>query len=258
MSSNTRPILFVAFAAFLLMVWTVPGEAQVYGYPPHPYPYYAVDRGSALRIEATPKEAQVYVDGYYAGIVDDFDGFFQKLRLPAGEHEVALFREGYRTARQMVYLTPNSTFKLRYTMERLAAGELSEPPPAPPAPPATVQPPPGQPAPLPLPPRGPMGRRMPPPNYPPPNYPPPGSPPPFAGQPAIGTLMIIVQPSDAEIQIDGQATRGAAGDNRLVIDVSEGPHTVHVRKQGYVEYLTEVQVRRGETTPLNISLRTRP
>ncbi len=273
MSSNKRLILLFAFATFLLIAWTAPGEAQVYG-PPHPYPYYAVDRDSALRIEATPKEAQVYVDGYYAGIVDDFDGFFQKLRLPPGEHEVALFREGYRTVRQNVYLTPNSTFKVHYTMERLAPGEPSEPRPVPPPPPQPPQPgtPPqaGQPTPPSFPPRGPVGRGMPPPdnmpppnnrpppNYPPPNYPQPGSPLPPAGQPAVGTLTIAVQPPDAEIQIDGQATRVAAGEDRLVIDVSEGPHTVHVRKQGYVEYLTQVQVRRGETMPLNINLRTRP
>ena len=271
MSPNKRLILFFALTTFLLIAWTAPGQAQVYGYPPYPYPYYAVDRGSALRIEATPKEAQVYVDGYYAGIVDDFDGFFQKLRLPPGEHEVALYREGYRTVRQKVYLTTDSTFKIRYTMERLAAGEPSEPPPAPPAPPPTAQPPTPQPGQPPLPPRGPVGRGMPPPNYPPapnrppapsypppPNYPPPGSPPASAGQPAVGTLTINVQPSDAEIQIDGQATRVPAGENRLVIDVSEGQHTVHMRKQGYVEYLTAVQVRRGETTTLNINLRTQP
>ena len=248
--SKKRLILFFSFAALLSIAWTAPGEAQVYGYPPYPYPYYAADRGSALRIDATPREAQVYVDGYYAGIVDDFDGFFQRLRLPPGEHEITLSREGYRTARQMVYLTPNSTFRLRYTMERLAAGEVSGPPLTPPPPPAAAPPP--------LPPRGPVGRRMPPPNYPPPNYQPPGSLPPSAGQPAVGTLTINVQPSDAEIQIDGQATRVAAGENRLVIDVSEGRHAVHVRKQGYVEYLTEVQVRRGETTTVNINLRTQP
>jgi hypothetical protein len=31
---------------------------------------------------ATPKEAAVYVDGFYAGVVDDFDGVFQSLPLP--------------------------------------------------------------------------------------------------------------------------------------------------------------------------------
>ena len=28
-----------------------------------------------------PAEARVYVDGYYAGTVDDFDGLFQRLNV---------------------------------------------------------------------------------------------------------------------------------------------------------------------------------
>ena len=34
---------------------------------------------------------------YYAGIVDDFDGFFQRLTLPPGQHDITLYLEGYRT-----------------------------------------------------------------------------------------------------------------------------------------------------------------
>jgi len=41
----------------------------------------------------------------------------------------------------------------------------------------------------------------------------------------------------------------------LVIDVAEGPHTVEISKSGYRTYVTEVQIRRGETFPLNVSLR---
>src|SRR5687768_206185 len=51
------------------------------GYPyPYPYPYgYRWDDRSELRIQATPRETQVYVDGYFVGVVDDFDGFAQRL-----------------------------------------------------------------------------------------------------------------------------------------------------------------------------------
>jgi len=34
-----------------------------------------------VRVLVTPPEAAVYVDGYYAGLVDDLDGFFQRLPL---------------------------------------------------------------------------------------------------------------------------------------------------------------------------------
>src|SRR6185436_1225026 len=36
------------------------------------------DDDGALRIKVKPREASVYVDGYYAGKVDDFDGLLQK------------------------------------------------------------------------------------------------------------------------------------------------------------------------------------
>ena len=54
----------------------------------------------------SPKEAELYMDGYYAGIVDDFDGVFQRLSIEPGEHEVTLYRDGFRTVHQRVYLTP--------------------------------------------------------------------------------------------------------------------------------------------------------
>jgi hypothetical protein len=63
---------------------------------------------------------------------------------------------------------------------------------------------------------------------------------------------------DAEVLIDGQPWLGSAGQDRLVVDTSEGRHSVQVRKPGFVGFLTEVQVRRGETTTLDISLRSQP
>ena len=70
-----------------------------------------------------------------------------------------------------------------------------------------------------------------------------------------GTLAIRIQPADAEVMIDGEKWRGPAAQDRLVIDVAEGPHTVEISKAGYRTYVTEVQIRRGETSPLNVSLR---
>ena len=70
-----------------------------------------------------------------------------------------------------------------------------------------------------------------------------------------GTLAIRVQPVDAEVTIDGEKWNGPGAQDRLVIDVAEGPHTVQISKSGYRTYVTEVQIRRGETSPLNVSLR---
>ena len=52
----------------------------------------------------TPRDAEVYVDGYYAGDVDDFDGTFQRLRVEPGEHEIEIYKDGFRPFRQKVYL----------------------------------------------------------------------------------------------------------------------------------------------------------
>lgn len=57
------------------------------------YGYYAVQPGFAygsLRIIDAPRDAQVFVDGYYAGVVDDYDGIFQHLNLEPGPHHIEI------------------------------------------------------------------------------------------------------------------------------------------------------------------------
>jgi PEGA domain len=212
-----------------------------WGYPPFPYRYYW-DPGASLRIEVKPQQAEVYVDGYYAGMVDDFDGVFQRLPVTPGEHDIDLYLDGYRSVRRKVYATPRNTFKLRYEMERLGPGEQQPPRPQPANPPQAGAQGPQQPPPA--------GRRLPP---PPPQA--PGAPRrPEAS--AYGTLSIRVQPADADVLIDGERWRGPESQDPLIVEVTEGQHTIQLQKAGYRTYLTDVEVRRGETTTLNVSLRT--
>jgi len=49
----------------------------------------------AIHLKVTPRYAQVYVDGSYVGVVDDFDGVFQKLSLDSGAHHVEVRADGY-------------------------------------------------------------------------------------------------------------------------------------------------------------------
>jgi len=92
------------------------------------FAYYPIDDDRSLvRVLVTPKEAAVYVDGFYAGIVDDFDDL-QPLPLPPGAHDIVLYLEGYRTVHQRAYLTPGSTVESHQTMECLPAGYRSESP----------------------------------------------------------------------------------------------------------------------------------
>ena len=39
----------------------------------------SVNDGGSVKTEVTPKETEVFVDGYYAGVAEDFDGTFQRV-----------------------------------------------------------------------------------------------------------------------------------------------------------------------------------
>jgi hypothetical protein len=77
-------------------------------------------------------------------------------------------------------------------------------------------------------------------------------------QAGTGRLSLDLQPADAEVLLDGQPLSIPRGQGPLVVDVSEGQHSIQVRKPGYVGYLTEVEIRRGEMSTLNIALREQP
>jgi hypothetical protein len=225
-----------------------------YGYP-SPYYYgpraYYYDDSASVRIEVAPRQAEVYVDGYYAGIVDDFDGTFQRLNVEPGEHDLELFLPGHRPVQQRVYLQPRETFRVRAIMEPLASGEPEPQRPdagSPPAPrtPGTVNVTPRG--------RGPADRR------------------PIDRGPADrgpgdrtaaprrddGTVAIRVQPGDADVLLDGERWEGASGDDRLVVQLAAGTHRIEVRKAGYRGYMTNITVRPGETAPVNVALAKEP
>ena len=199
----------------------------------YPYPYFPIfDRRAEVRVLVTPKNAAVYVDGFYAGIVDDFDGVFQSLPLPPGGHTFAFFLEGYRTAYQSAYLRAGSMFKLHDALERLPAGERSELPVVAalvPRPEQGVTSPRGT-APLPVPPV-----------------------PTAAAADAFGTLELTVQPATATVTIDGVRWLSSEA-GRFVVDVPAGTHRLEVFQDGYARFARDVEVRRDETVPLHISL----
>jgi hypothetical protein len=71
------------------------GGSYPYGYTPRGYydpiggrPY------GGLRITGFSQIAQVFADGYYVGIVNDFDGVFQHLNLEAGPHQIEVREPG--------------------------------------------------------------------------------------------------------------------------------------------------------------------
>jgi hypothetical protein len=85
------------------------------GYSAYPAPRYRYAEG-AVRVIVDPPQTQVYVDGDYAGIADDFDGIFQRLHVPPGEHEITLSLDGYQTEHFRVFVPVGRTLKIHHVM----------------------------------------------------------------------------------------------------------------------------------------------
>jgi hypothetical protein len=190
------------------------------------YPYY-YDATPGVRLQVKPKQALVYVDGYYAGIVDDFDGSSQRVRVPPGRHEITLKFEGFKTHRVMVFAAIGNTLKYRYdlvqgsgedTPEDLAAGLKK----ADAAPPASV---------------------------------PPAPVPPAEAPSATGQIRLRVLPDDASIYVDGQL-RGPGRDVGS-LELSPGHHRVQVVRPGFRSFDHEVEVEPGRATELNVEMERR-
>ncbi|MCX6538686.1 MAG: PEGA domain-containing protein [Acidobacteria bacterium] len=243
--------------------WWYPFGYGPYWYGPYWYGSYGYPgddgQSGSLKLEIKPKNADVFVDGYFAGIVDDFDGFFQSLDVSAGNHSIALWCQGYRTVTQEVHVQRGNSLKLRYQMVPLAAGESQDPRPVPPpesqaprarrdGPPQPYQPgPPSR--------RAPPRRPAPPPQPEEPLLPAQATPPGAVGEaPDYAQLAIKVQPAGAQIFIDGEAWQSSQGADRLVVHLPVGVHHVEIRKDGFRTFKTDVQIRTGETTTLNVSL----
>ena len=91
-----------------------PAGYPAYGYGG--YGGYVVPGGGyrgygGIRIQGAPRNAEVYVDGAYAGVVDDYDGAFQRLDLEPGSHEIEIRTAG-RPLTYDVNVTPGQTVTL--------------------------------------------------------------------------------------------------------------------------------------------------
>lgn len=212
--TDHRPHMRTAFVAVLLLCPATPAIAQIPIVSP-----YGPGGDSALRVQVTPRDAEVFVDGVPVGFVDQFDGFFQRLHLPSGPHEIEIYREGYRSVRQKLYLTPGATLRVRYDMEALEAGDVPD-----------ARPVERLPAPLPGGEGGPLD--------------------------GFGSIVVRVQPADAEVLIDGEVWESVAPGSGLVVEVPAGRHRVEVRRDGMPTWERTVDVRPGEAVTLNVSLDT--
>jgi hypothetical protein len=219
------------------------GGGPYYGSPYFGYGAYPYYYGGSVRLQVTPREAEVFVDGYFAGTVDDFDGTFQRLDVEPGEHDLELYLPGHRSVQQKLYLQPGKTTRVKLAMQPLAPGD----------------PEPARPVGVPTASRtdarynaAPRPRRQPPTDDVRPVEPSRN------GDATYGSLSIRVQPGDAEILIDGERWEGPATTERFVVGLAAGRHVIEIQKPGFRRYTTEVTVRNGVTTPLNVLLTPSP
>ena len=105
---------YVYHPSFSLGVFYGAGGSYPYGYTPRGYydpipgrPY------GGLRITGAPRDAQVFADGYYVGIVNDFDGVFQHVNLEAGPHHIEIQEPGYDPIAFDVVVQPGQTITYR-------------------------------------------------------------------------------------------------------------------------------------------------
>jgi len=71
-----------------------------------------------VQLDIDPRRAQVYVDGAYAGVVEEFSGYFNHLELTAGPHVITIIAPDYEPLILEVIVTPGATLTQRGTLAR--------------------------------------------------------------------------------------------------------------------------------------------
>jgi hypothetical protein len=110
-------------------LWSFPhagyGYGPGYGYAPAfggdaLDPFDTSSATGGLRLKITPNTAEVFVDGFYVGVVDDFDGHFQHLTLSAGPHRIDVRAPGYNALGLDVSIQSHHTTEYRDTLQPVA------------------------------------------------------------------------------------------------------------------------------------------
>ena len=71
-----------------------------------------------VQLDIDPRRAQVFVDGSYVGLVEEFSGYFHHLELPAGRHDISIVATGYEPLSFHVIVSPGATLTQRGALAR--------------------------------------------------------------------------------------------------------------------------------------------
>ena len=120
-----RPRFSIGFGIYagypVPYAYSYPYPIEVYGYGA-PRTEVMVNPGSSayggVALEITPADADVFVDGEYAGKVQDFDGTTQPLTLTPGTHKIEVQAPGYEPMIVDVGVQPGQVIPYRGDLRR--------------------------------------------------------------------------------------------------------------------------------------------
>lgn len=228
-------------------VWAHPGPYYYWWYPSYSVVGY-YNPLLEVRCEVKPESATVLVDGYYAGRVDDFDGFFQRLKLTPGKHTLTFRNPGYVPYSVSVYGARGQDVHIKQSLmpgeDRLSDDSRMQMQQGTEGRGRLVQPDGGEAYERP---RG--GYQQPHGGHEQPRYEdrpatPQSSPSPrVAGQ---GMVRIRINPAGATVYIDGNFWGVIREEGSVEMQLSEGSHRIEVVMPGFQTFRQQVDVRQGQ------------
>ena len=209
------------------------GYGYDYGFPCFGAGYYGYYGGTysytgSVRLKVKPRDAEVLVDGYYVGTVDDFDGTFQSLKLEPGPASIEVRAPGFKVLTLDVMVLPGRKITFEENMQAGEPGQAT--------PPSASVLGPGQ---------GLIGGR-------PGVRDPDAEPAPPAGYdrppPAFGGVRLRVEPRHAQVFVDGYFVGTVDDfDGGRGLPLESGPQRIEIRADGYESLELGVRILPDET-----------
>jgi hypothetical protein len=97
-------------------LWMPTTAQQLYHY----YRQRALVLRGGLVLETLPDDAQVFVDGYFVGAVEEFGLHGRPMDIPAGPHRIELRAPGYETLSFSVLIEPNQILRYRGDLQSVS------------------------------------------------------------------------------------------------------------------------------------------
>jgi hypothetical protein len=113
-----------------------------YGYPAYGYGYggfypyaggaYYYQGYGEIRTQVKPDEAQVYLDGDYVGVADDFNSWYQRMNVEPGRHRLVFRLQGFQPYVLTLRVLPGENYNVKHDMipgdDALPESEMRLPP----------------------------------------------------------------------------------------------------------------------------------